>query len=627
MAQKCFYDVLLVDQTATLDEIKLAFKRRALQVHPDKGGSKEEFQLVYQAFETLVDPKARRKYDHQARQSTAQKQRSQRHKTSKKRGNGSSAVPKPKGKPKAAASKRPFQSETGRSTPQTSQSKETKLLMKIRALLQKLPREVRNDVITKQFSQKQRLILERWMVDVSSETPAGSEVQPSAVVLQRDFASISPQAMEIQTLQNPSNLKNQTSSQCKNSHGGLASLATCVEDPTKEIARPRARHFGRNKILNKESCKRSRRFAGSGSLHKIHSGKVSSYRARICFDSVELCTHYGDLQTALEYLVILTAAKQKIEDKNSAAFEERLQAALISAAQEHGRNIADLHIRYAISQRASFFIGKHFMLNSPCVRSTDALRKLRGFLNPFRAYATRHTRGSRIYSWYSPTHLEDAWERFQNAVANAWKAAGADSAKFIQKIRASYNARAAARLRQLQNWERQQMGREDKNRYRPRSARERSTKNFEYWERQNMALEDQSKHRPKVLRERDDAKRMATWERQQMAMQDKNCHRPRRLRWSLHRRAPSDILTRNLFLLKRLLTTWKRRLERDAQQVDKERRKLLRQKKLEVKRRRAEQRRLEASNRKRLREERLQKEKQRKRMKSADFTMSDIPWI
>lgn len=31
------YDVLLVEQTATVDEIKVAFKRRALQVHPDKG--------------------------------------------------------------------------------------------------------------------------------------------------------------------------------------------------------------------------------------------------------------------------------------------------------------------------------------------------------------------------------------------------------------------------------------------------------------------------------------------------------------------------------------------------------------------------------------------------------------
>lgn len=32
-----FYDVLLVAPTATSDEIRAAFKRRALQVHPDKG--------------------------------------------------------------------------------------------------------------------------------------------------------------------------------------------------------------------------------------------------------------------------------------------------------------------------------------------------------------------------------------------------------------------------------------------------------------------------------------------------------------------------------------------------------------------------------------------------------------
>ena len=58
-----FYDVLLVNKTASLDEIKVAFKRRALQVHPDKGGSKEEFHLVYQALETLADPDARKRYD------------------------------------------------------------------------------------------------------------------------------------------------------------------------------------------------------------------------------------------------------------------------------------------------------------------------------------------------------------------------------------------------------------------------------------------------------------------------------------------------------------------------------------------------------------------------------------
>ena len=63
MSQESLYNVLLVDQNATLDEIKLAFKRRALQVHPDKGGSKEAFHVVYQALETLADPEARQKYD------------------------------------------------------------------------------------------------------------------------------------------------------------------------------------------------------------------------------------------------------------------------------------------------------------------------------------------------------------------------------------------------------------------------------------------------------------------------------------------------------------------------------------------------------------------------------------
>lgn len=57
------YAVLQVDQTATLNEIKVAFKRQALQVHPDKGGTKEAFHLVYQALETLADPAARKKYD------------------------------------------------------------------------------------------------------------------------------------------------------------------------------------------------------------------------------------------------------------------------------------------------------------------------------------------------------------------------------------------------------------------------------------------------------------------------------------------------------------------------------------------------------------------------------------
>ena len=41
-----FYELLDVDQDATLDEIRSAFKRRALAVHPDKGGRCDQLCLV-----------------------------------------------------------------------------------------------------------------------------------------------------------------------------------------------------------------------------------------------------------------------------------------------------------------------------------------------------------------------------------------------------------------------------------------------------------------------------------------------------------------------------------------------------------------------------------------------------
>ena len=130
MAQKAFYNVLQLDQNATLDEIKLAFKRRALQVHPDKGGSKDEFQLVYQAFETLADPKARQKYDVNLAANKSAPQNIPRHqKKTSRRSNPSASKdvpPMPRQHQRCESSKRT--SDDGAAShppaPQTSQSKQ-----------------------------------------------------------------------------------------------------------------------------------------------------------------------------------------------------------------------------------------------------------------------------------------------------------------------------------------------------------------------------------------------------------------------------------------------------------------------------------------------------------------------
>lgn len=58
-----YYSTLGVDQTATLELITKAYRRLALTLHPDRGGSTQAFQLLGLAYETLNDETKRRAYD------------------------------------------------------------------------------------------------------------------------------------------------------------------------------------------------------------------------------------------------------------------------------------------------------------------------------------------------------------------------------------------------------------------------------------------------------------------------------------------------------------------------------------------------------------------------------------
>jgi DnaJ family protein A protein 2 len=58
------YSVLGVSQSASVEEIKKAYKRLAIQVHPDKpGGDAEKFKELSNAYQVLTDPDKRRTYD------------------------------------------------------------------------------------------------------------------------------------------------------------------------------------------------------------------------------------------------------------------------------------------------------------------------------------------------------------------------------------------------------------------------------------------------------------------------------------------------------------------------------------------------------------------------------------
>ncbi|KAK7466934.1 Type I HSP40 co-chaperone [Stygiomarasmius scandens] len=58
-----FYDLLEVSPSASESELKKAYRKKALRLHPDKGGDPELFKEVTHAYEVLSDPDKRQIYD------------------------------------------------------------------------------------------------------------------------------------------------------------------------------------------------------------------------------------------------------------------------------------------------------------------------------------------------------------------------------------------------------------------------------------------------------------------------------------------------------------------------------------------------------------------------------------
>jgi molecular chaperone DnaJ len=63
MAKRDYYEILGVGKTASADEIKKAFRRAAVEHHPDKGGDEAKFKEINEAYEVLKDSAKRQRYD------------------------------------------------------------------------------------------------------------------------------------------------------------------------------------------------------------------------------------------------------------------------------------------------------------------------------------------------------------------------------------------------------------------------------------------------------------------------------------------------------------------------------------------------------------------------------------
>lgn len=63
MAKRDYYEILGVKKDASADELKKAFRKAAIEHHPDRGGDESKFKEVNEAYEVLKDSSKRQRYD------------------------------------------------------------------------------------------------------------------------------------------------------------------------------------------------------------------------------------------------------------------------------------------------------------------------------------------------------------------------------------------------------------------------------------------------------------------------------------------------------------------------------------------------------------------------------------
>ena len=330
--------------------------------------------------------------------------------------------------------------------------------MQIHDLLKTMPRDMRNHAIRKDFTQSQRLILEKWMVD-GAQTSLEAKMEPVVPESEKTMpVDIARPAIE-QT----------TSGKCQQDRKDTISTALALSSPPMSLASPH--------MSGKKSARMKKKIGNRKNIHG-YAKKMgvcgflrndgAGYKAEIEFDGVhiDMWTKRSDLPTALEYLLILISVKQKMLDSNQHSrgmlFEERLKEALLSSVSEQGKTLTGVILGFRVYQRAGFFID--FQLRSPKVRSVEDLGRIRRLLDPFRIFNKSELQGAKIYWRYSPSDLDDVWQRLRTSILTAFEIAGVDSTRFEHKLLARHEARAASRAQALRLWERQRMALHDKGR-------------------------------------------------------------------------------------------------------------------------------------------------------------------
>lgn len=374
-----FYEVLKLEAVATTEEVRAAFKRQALAVHPDKGGCKEEFQQVLLAFETLSDAASRAKYDSRigstaarvnqpcstgpadplrqpARRSDlgcfrkaepAKRQRLGETVRSGPEIRGSAAVGRCGGVAGSGAA-----AGTGAWHPQASSLRtsgvpefahwQEKLLGEWFTLLQRMPAAARLAAIRDHLAQQQRLMLESWgrrqkelVKDVCAarSTPLRGEISDIGASCSEVSSESSDSADDVELLMLGDD---QPVSASEGDVAALVEASPCDEGE------------GRNQNLASRGPRRKVRGIGA---HSFGDGTVY-YNAIAMVESFGMQTKCGrDLSVTIDYLDILTTIKSRVRAAagRGGTFASRFQSGLQETLSEYSLSADDIGLTFRVA--------------------------------------------------------------------------------------------------------------------------------------------------------------------------------------------------------------------------------------------------------------------------------------
>ena len=335
---------------------------------------------------------------------------------------------------KAKASEAKFDSKRSKRSRRSRRSSEA-LINRIYELLSFLTREVRREVIDKDFSHQQRLLLEQWIV---SRTNHRKPLQKPSLQI--------PQGSEAVDRVDR-----------KGSDEAPVTLGLCDESEAKSTAA--GLNDPQRAILERETKRRRQKSSISGLIS--WTGKTgTTYRAYVVFACLFIESKQCDLAAALDILVLLTATKNHFgtsELQSESGFGERVQEALDSNAREYGQSLADMGLRFRILLRHCYFLGSKQMF-TPKFRSILELGKEYDKLK--RMKMINRKRGNPLFT-LGPVDLAKQWSDFLPAWGDLYAAAGWDRQESIARLSEIYKSNARYQEKATQRWELVQMAQAD----------------------------------------------------------------------------------------------------------------------------------------------------------------------